>query len=687
MLDVTMKQLARHFNAAQLAALHKYLAKLADTLQGAYVYCLADGTPEFIVIRFGDGQSKTFRQCHFVGDELIFKRPQHGRRYALYGGQLLDKHPKATVIACEGEKATLALNRYLHQAGILGEYVAVTSGGARSARTADWDGTCAHPVLIWADNDEAGIGYAQDVSDQTKGIARSRRFIDIQALNLPESGDAADWVAQQTEINADAIRALPVIDTCPQLVSGTSATSVMSAGNDAAPLPLFREIEGELSYPVAALGPLLAGATRSISDALQCPVELAANSVLSAASLLVQGQVDVCVDGRRTPVSLYLMTVANSGERKTTADKLAMAPIYAFEKRAYTQYKQALKAHKAMLKTLEKGEVPPDEPVDPTLIQQDVTLDALIRGLIHGCPSQALVLSEAGSFLGGYAMAKELMLRTAAFMAAAWSGESISQSRVTGRHTAHSRRLSAHLQGQPEVMTTFVENELLQNQGLLPRFLMSWPKSAIGTRSYRQKNLRTDAAYQAYTARLNVLLAQSLPLDEDNELDPRELVLSDEAYALWVDAHDAIERESGPGGALASMQGTAAKLAEQILRLAAVTTVFEQPNALEIGEGAMDGAIRLANYYLHEAKRLTLGQGNRMLKQAKELLDWLRGQPDPIALRDIYRNGPRFVRNAKQAREYLDILIEHGWAQSVDGYMTAADGKVSRENYTVCRDV
>lgn len=70
MLDATMKQLARYFNEAQLAALYKYLAKLADTLQGAYVYCQADGTPEFIVIRFGDGQSKTFRQCHFEGDEL-----------------------------------------------------------------------------------------------------------------------------------------------------------------------------------------------------------------------------------------------------------------------------------------------------------------------------------------------------------------------------------------------------------------------------------------------------------------------------------------------------------------------------------------------------------------------------------------------------------------------------------------
>jgi hypothetical protein len=58
-----------------------------------------------------------------------------------------------------------------------------------------------------------------------------------------------------------------------------------------------------------------------------------------------------------------------------------------------------------------------------------------------------------------------------------------------------------------------------------------------------------------------------------------------------------------------------------------------------------------------------------------------------MALRDIYRNGPQFVRSASGARELLNILIEHGWVKRHEGKVTTADGKTSKENYAVVPDV
>jgi hypothetical protein len=676
--DRFARQLAL-FNEAQRAHLHAYLDKVQDTVAGLYVYCTSDASPEFIVVRLSEPGGKTFRICHFDGDELVFKKPaKPAAGFALYGGHLPRRHPESTIVVCEGEKATLALNLFVYRAGAKDRYVALTSGGANSAQAANWGDLAGRDVSIWADKDAPGIAYAKDVAERLRGIARSCNFVDVRRLALPPSGDAADWVAAQPETSVGLLGALPVTADLPVL--GT-------ADLPEAPLPLFHEAGERQVFPVDALGPILGGAAQAIAAAVQCPEVIAGNAVLAATAFAAQALVDVHVDGRITPTSLFVLTVAGSGERKTSADNLAMGPVYAFQKRVHAKYLEDLKAYRVLCKGLAKGDVPPDAPTDPTAIIQDTTNDAMIRGLIYGRPSQALVLSEGGSFLGGYAMSRDAMLRTATFLATIWSGDMISQARVTGRHMASDRRLTVHLRGQPDVVAKFVGNELLQNQGLLPRFLMAEPESHIGHRLYAKRNIQEDPAYQAYVDRLDGLLAVELPIGAGGGLRPRALLLSDAAYPLWVAAHDAIERASAPDGALDRMQAYAAKLAEHILRIAGVITLIEDPDAAEVAGPTMEGAIRLAHFYLHEAGRLMIRPGDPGLSQAKALLDWLRRQPSPIALRDVYRNGPRFVRSAKEARKLIDELREHHWVTGVEEDVLSSDGKLSRENYEVCPDV
>ena len=60
---------------------------------------------------------------------------------------------------------------------------------------------------------------------------------------------------------------------------------------------------------------------------VQCPPALAACSALSALSLAGQALADVQrADELKGPTSLYLLAVAESGERKTTCDSLFLAP-------------------------------------------------------------------------------------------------------------------------------------------------------------------------------------------------------------------------------------------------------------------------------------------------------------------------------------------------------------------------
>src|SRR5215472_16920839 len=88
------------------------------------------------------------------------------------------------------------------------------------------------------------------------------------------------------------------------------------------PEPLIPPLADPAPYPLEALSPVLRDAVSEYCQYGQQPVPIAAASALGAASLAVQGLVDIARDdGLRGPVSLYLLTIALSGERKTSADK------------------------------------------------------------------------------------------------------------------------------------------------------------------------------------------------------------------------------------------------------------------------------------------------------------------------------------------------------------------------------
>jgi len=88
------------------------------------------------------------------------------------------------------------------------------------------------------------------------------------------------------------------------------------------PEPLYEPVEG-LAYPDGFLPPILCEAVREAQAFVQAPMALVSASALSVLSIAAQGQVDVRRDAQLVgPVSLYLLAVADSGERKSTCDAI-----------------------------------------------------------------------------------------------------------------------------------------------------------------------------------------------------------------------------------------------------------------------------------------------------------------------------------------------------------------------------
>ena len=119
----------------------------------------------------------------------------------------------------------------------------------------------------------------------------------------------------------------------PPIRATDPATGIIAPlpGIDSNPLPLANRAPAPV-YPVDALGDLLGNAAKALAYYVQSPVGMAAQSILAVASLAVQGHVNIQKGNIGTsPTTLYCLTIAGSGERKSSVDGLAMKPVYDYQ--------------------------------------------------------------------------------------------------------------------------------------------------------------------------------------------------------------------------------------------------------------------------------------------------------------------------------------------------------------------
>ena len=201
-----------------------------------------------------------------------------------------------------------------------------------------------------------------------------------------------------------------------------------------------------------------------------------------------------------------------------------------------------------------------------------------------------------------------------------------------------------HLMAQPVIAERAFSDDVLTGQGFLARCLLAWPHSTAGERQYRAESLRDDAAIIRYTQTLAALHARPLPLAEGqvNELQPRRLVLTPDAFACWRDAHDMIEAAMRPGERFARVQAWASKTPEQILRIAGVLTLVESPDSSAIDKQVIERAVELGLWHLGEAARLAgTAEISKEVRNGQSLLDWCHAKGvSQLCSSEALRLGP-----------------------------------------------
>lgn len=463
------------------------------------------------------------------------------------------------------------------------------------------------------------------------------------------------------------------------------------------PQPLLPELEVATPYPLEALGTLLGGAATAIIEAVQVPDALAAQSILAAAAMAAQPHANVQRAGQVIPLSLFALTVAESGDRKSAADRLALRAHHERQRQLLEAYKAEAKEYRdhhdafqrCRVQLLDKAKGTPEEvandlaqlkepaqPLLPFILAEEPTLEGLQKSLLRGHPSQGLFSDEGGQFFGGHAGKPENMLKSVAGLSKLWDGAPITRTRAAEGETASRSgcRLSAHLMIQPIVAQSVLTNTVMQGQGFVARFLVAWPQSLAGTRFYRDIDPTQDPRLLRYWQRMSHLLVLAPPVDENGELAPPALSLEPSALAAWIATHDAIEAELGKGGNLQEIKPTAAKGGENVLRIAGVLAVVE--NTGTISQPLIERAAMLVRWYLTEALRLTNQiKADPHLAHAQQLFDWLVAKGwVSFDARTLQREGPPIARvSAKQRDQLLAVLVEHH-------YLLTSDAKHFRIN-------
>ncbi|HCS8192687.1 YfjI family protein [Pseudomonas aeruginosa] len=342
---------------------------------------------------------------------------------------------------------------------------------------------------------------------------------------------------------------------------------------------------------------LVEAAVTEAARELQVSREMAMMCALGAMATACQRHVDVQMPtGHKAPTSLMLLTIAESGERKTTTQNYFFQAINTLNDTAYEANEAALMEHRvkhqlwnthkrhleriyskcaaqedkaatqaALNAIAEHVRNEPQPARSGKFLYEDTTPQALVQMLYENTPSGCLLTSEASSIFSGKALGELDKLNTL------WDGSTVIVDRISRESFAlQNARLTLSLMAQPSVIARFLgkRGEEARGTGFLARFLVAKPRSMAGQRTQRKPS--ELPRQQAFNARIRERL--------DSTVSPDRQVLrfSESAANLWYQCEEQLERQMQENGLYHYLKDHASKLLENASRMAAILHAFER---------------------------------------------------------------------------------------------------------------
>lgn len=527
------------------------------------------------------------------------------------------------------------------------------------------------------------------------------------------------WEATSPLNDGESVFGAPIGVVAPPILTATVVTQW------AEPQLIEVTMGAHLDNPVFPID-MIPASLRSMSEEISNSVGVDIESPISVGISVVAGAI-----GKQLMVveanllehypAIFMVIVAYSGERKSQTYKLAFAPILRWEAKQAGKSKLRLRRHARSVAIVEKEiatleaklsedgthpelaarkieaienrliDLEASKPVSSRFTTDNSTEEALTK-MMGATGGECVVSSAEGRDMVDIIQGKYSNGLTGdGVILKGISGDKISRDRVGEEIVVTDHPcLNVNLFIQPDKFAGLITDPRLRNSGLVPRIWAVQPPSRIGSRLIEAGDLGTNLnMLDPYYEVISTILANR---DGNPILDPPKMVLSAEAQEGRRLLHNDIETNLGEEGKYADHTSQASKLTSNIVKLALVFAVVEDPTIIAqgkahglpipISKATWDKAEAVGRYYLYSTLRLhARATGVFRAFGALRILEWLTTHLDSLDYEVVngetlhnftlagFTKGhnPREITKLSGAekQQMLNLLVDKGWLQAI----------------------
>lgn len=657
--------------------------------EALYTYRNADGSESYhkIRARHPDSREKWIRPMHKNGSGYQFGEPPFPNGKPLYRLQELVAKPGNPCWYVEGENCADALA----ELGVL----ATTAGSASSDEKADYSPLAKRAVVVWPDNDTAGMEHGRRVAEKLRAIGCSVEVIDAGVLGLPDGGDCVNWLEERPFAEAKDLAKLP--RAREERRSRFADVRTVTDGPDWSPPEALPELPAVPPFNFEVLPGVLRAFVQDIAERMQCPPEFPAVGAVAMIGAAIGRRLGIRpkrYDSWTVVPNLWGMIVGKSGIMKSPAQADAIAPLKRMQAKAFEEYEQAkseyeisAKAEKiraahaegearkalqkdrgANLKAMLLPDVAVEEPKPRRYVVNDSTPEALCETLKdnpHG------VLCERDELIGLLrSMDKEGQQEARAlYLTAADGDKSFTVDRILRGSARHIQGVCVSIVGgiQPGVLAGYVretQRGLAGDDGLLQRFgLMVYPDIARGWQNVdRPENRDAKSAVYGLVERLCNLTPEQVGAEPAPEGGIPYLRFSNAAQALFVEWLADLEGKIRSGEDHPAIVSHLAKYRKVVPALALINHLCEGGTG-PVTDRALSLALLFITLLEAHARRVYSYASRPDLDAAKTVLAKLKAGKLPIEFtaRLVYRQGWSGLTGPDETTAALRVLVDYGY--------------------------
>jgi putative DNA primase/helicase len=340
----------------------------------------------------------------------------------------------------------------------------------------------------------------------------------------------------------------------------------------------FVELPEAPTFPVDALPKSSRKFVREAAMSIGCAPDLVAVPLLGLLSSAIGNSRQVQLKrGWKESAALFAVVVAEPGDKKTPAQKAALAPLWQAQKRFKKEYQEEYEVYEEELRHWEaerkvaakEGEPAPPKPKEPALksvVVDDVTVERLadildenLRGVTSAQDElSGWVLSMNQYKAGGKGADRQFWLRV-------WSNAPVKVDRKSRKVPAIIPEPWVSVVGsiQPEILP---ELHIGRNDGMLDRFLYSYPEP--------QRTRHTDEVVSATAERTVLRLYESLAdlkmPESDGEPFPGTVPMTKDAWEVFKELAGELSEEAYALDFPGRLRGAWSKLEAYLARLSLI---------------------------------------------------------------------------------------------------------------------